>query len=247
MKITVNLENWPQNFCSADRGQLTPIEQYQNVLFKREDKFQPKLLGNANGSKLRVIVDTLLANYKMFQQRGIKLHSKSMSHTLYNCVVVCNMLNIPITNCGEIGERYEGLCNVMPRQMYDLSDAIEFNQRKLDRSLIDSRGIVKQFENIPTNIKTIVVASGSGVTASIVQKHLPWIHVVAVGNKPINNPKIEFHYYNDSIADYPQPFEMDDKFERRMWNYVNHNMPELLNETTLIWVTGNYNFLRFNQ
>ena len=74
MKITVNLENWPQNFCSADRGQLTPIEQYQNVLFKREGEF-----------------------------------------------------------------------------------------------------------------------------------------------------------------------------ERRMWNYVNHNMPELLNETTLIWVTGNYNFLRFNQ
>ena len=247
MKITVNLENWPQNFCSADRDQLTPIEQYQNVLFKREDKFQPKLLGNANGSKLRVIVDTLLANYKMFQQRGIKLHSKSMSHTLYNCVVVCNMLNIPITNYGEIGERYEGLCNVMPRQMYDLSDAIEFNQRKLDRSLIDSRGIVKQFENIPTNIKTIVVASGSGVTASIVQKYLPWIHVVAVGNKPINNPKIEFHYYDDTITDYPQPFQMDDKFERRMWNYVNHNMPELLNETTLIWVTGNYNFLRFNQ
>lgn len=247
MKITANLENWPQNFCSVDRGQLTPIEQYQNILFKREDKFRPKLLGNANGSKLRVIIDTMLANYKMFQQRGIKLHSKSMSHTLYNCVAVCNMLNIPITNYEEVGERYEGLCNVMPRQMYDLSDAVEFNQRKLDRGLIDSRGIVKQFENIPTNIKTIVVASGSGVTASIVQKHLPWIRVVAVGNKPINNPKIEFHYYNDSIADYPQPFEMDDKFERRMWNYVNHNMPELLNETALIWVTGNYNFLRFNQ
>lgn len=246
MKITANLENWPQNFCSAERSQLTPVEQHQNVLFKREDKFQPRVLGNANGSKLRVIIDTLLANYEMFQQRGIKLHSKPMSHTLYNCVVVCNMLNIPITNYGEVGERYEGLCNVMPRQMYELSDAIEFNQRKLDRSLIDSRGIVKQLENIPTNIKTIVVASGSGVTASIIQKYLPWVKVVAVGNKPINNPKIEFHYYDDTVTDYLQPFRLDNKFERRMWNYVNHNMPELLNETTLIWVTGNYNFLRLN-
>lgn len=244
MKITVDLENWPQNFCSHDRDQLTPVEQYGNVLFKREDKFNPKLLGKANGSKLRVIIDTLLSNYSLFKDSGIKLHSKPLSHTLYNCVIVCNMLNIPITNYGEIDDVYKDICSTAPRHLYDLSNAIEFNQRKIDRSLIDGRGIIKQFENIPAYIDRIIVASGSGVTASVLKKYLPWVKVIAIGNKPIGNSNIEFHFYDDSIPDYPQPFELDDKFERRMWNYVNHNMAEKMNERTLVWITGNYNFLR---
>lgn len=219
---------------------LTPIEEFDGWLFKREDKFKPLDDSDINGSKCRLILHNLMLRadeIAFFYDRKISLKSKGfLSHSYHTNLAIANKLDFKIVT-DESG--------------------FNMNQRNNDPNHFCYDSIIKQVENIPKDLDCFVIACGSCQTLYGVLKgfkvynNLPK-RIVAIGNKPYNSICYEYireygvEFYNRTEHTYElvePPIQLDFKHEKRAWGFMKSCL-DIPSGKNLFWVTGNYNFLR---
>ena len=250
-------------------NKLTPIEEYNNMLFKREDLFQRNFKGfKLNGSKLRSILDTLIIKKELIASKYsncIKIKAEEGSHTLINILYACNQLGITIINTKKIHSpiwidlikdslyKEENCC-------YDLAPYFAMNQRYTVPNHFSYTANIEQVSNIPRGLDNIIISYGSSQTLIALLKGIKQYgnipkRIIAIGNKE-PNPLVFYEGFPcDHIIrcwkdyDLPKitpPIDLDSRFELNAWRYLQkyETYPEIKNKKNLFWITGNYNFLR---
>ena len=223
---------------------LTPIEQYGDWFFKRDDKHH--VIDQANGSKARMIHDTIeyfLPKIQSEYQNTVKTKNQQNTHTFYNMEAICK----------KFGVKY---VNYTDTDSYNQSKFYPMQQRMKSTDFFYYDSTIAQVENIPANLDNLVVSCGSCQTLYAIMQGLIKFnnkprYLIAVCNKAINpicEPYIShfnFYQYDRTQFQYDvidSPFDMDTIHELKCWSFVNQKVK--LSGSKLMWITGNYNFLR---
>lgn len=239
------------------------------ITFIREDQYKP-FNNQLNGSKLRLIVDTISKYHKIYN--GLKIRANLQSHTLANLSFVCKMFEVPLM-CflkdfetdikNPLFKYYQAQYDVLflPIEYYNrLVEYKPFNQRELVPLQVVYDDIIDQVQKVPVNLDYFAIATGSchtlnGILQGFDKYNNHPNNIIIVSNKSlpvwlqkvksnIFDYNIKDHYKLDYTQEIKYPFEMDDKFESKMWRFINQYRPDVLQMNTCFWITGNYNFLR---
>lgn len=167
--------------------ELTPVEEYNNILFKRDDKFEPWSDLPLNGGKVRQAIsliennldniklrnNTIISATSVHSPQGVILAKVAKEYGL-NCVLaiggVKNISNNPLMlKAQELGAKIEivssfGYNSVLFDKVKKYNGflvAFGMNAKEHKNSIITP--IAKQVENIP-EIDNLVIPVGSAVT-----------------------------------------------------------------------------------
>lgn len=241
---------------------LTPIEEHDGWLWKRDDYFIMDGLPEVNGTKLRFLRDTL-EKWLFTGYNVIAVRADRYSHSL------CTLTRL----ASHYGKQIVNVATEEEFQALDHEDhVLGIRQSRDGAHRYDYHGIMNQCGNIPENVRNIIVPCGSGHTLYGIMRGLQGrsarTRVYAIGNKPLAalgiGPELmrlaltagmELVYLNRrrDRPDYGErmdtrgiaPIPLDTHHELNAYLYAKEMLSDLLREQKILfWVVGNYNFLR---
>lgn len=239
---------------------VTPIEEYEGWLWKREDLFTVEGVSEINGSKTRFLKNTL---------------EKHLPEK-YSDIIICAETNShSFHTLSRLAQHYDkNLINIRPREKWasfvNKTNELFIWQAKEDSKKYEYGGIIATCSNLPNYIENLIVSCGSGHTLYGILKGLHRygfnknLRVFAIGNKPfwelgiskdigafISYSGINLVYLNrcqdNEVREghkYQPSLSLDVEHELQTYRYVKEKLSNIIQgQKTLFWVTGNYNFL----
>lgn len=248
---------------------LTPIEEHDGWLWKRDDYFTIDGLAEVNGTKLRFLRDAL-KKWQFTDYDTIAVVAQPRSHSLFTLRQLAELYKKRLVIAGDACE-FQELAN--EENVLPIWQARDNNDHYSYYSIAD------QCMNIPDVVENIIVPCGSGHTLYGIMRGLmdrssefrKRFRVYGIGNKPLARMAIgqalmqmalasgiELVYLNRrrDRPDYSErmdvqgmsPIPLDTHHELNAYLYAKEMLADLLygRRKTLFWVVGNYNFLRRN-
>lgn len=239
---------------------LTPIEEHDGWLWKREDYFTMDGIARANRDTLQ--------KWQFTNYDTIAVYANPCSHSLFTLRNLAGYYNKRLINAKSEREF---------RELDKEEHVLAIRQARDAQYRYDYYGIAEQCANIQDDVRNIIVPCGSGHTLYGIMRGLAnrspgfreRLRVYGIGNKPLDKlgigPElvrlalisgIELVYLNRrrDRTDYPErmdtrgmsPLPLDTHHELNACLYAREMLSDLLHgrRKTLFWVVGNYNFFR---
>jgi threonine dehydratase len=273
--------------------ELTPVESYNQIYYKRDDLYKPFDIP-LNGGKIRQCqclvsdnLDLIRSEYNSHivtatnvdSPQGLIVANVAKQFNLKCSVFYGNVSEKTLTESKIIngirdtGAEVRSIAKigydaVLYKRMTEMQKQTNFFIIKFGINLENSTSIIDcisdQVENIPDNLKNLLIPTGSGIMAGAIlqgvrkyNKKIENIYVVQIAGydrtEKINSISLFSNYIYIKDKTYPynrkvtekitDSFELDNIYEAKAHKYMKLNINTGENDT-LFWVVGNANYIR---
>lgn len=227
-------------------NELTPIEQYDNILLKRDDLFIPYEINGVNGGKLRQCImllqdqgkDKHIYTYSSLDSPQSPITAAVSKDLKLPCTVYYGGTNInsamkhhmarlssyygaeinTTVNSGRHSVLHHAIKEIVTNNDFIVEYGINL---ELHHNILLS-AVANQVENIPNNLNNLVIICGSGITAAGVIIGLKKFNkevknIILVATAPNRTEKIK---QLTSLYDAYRPFTIEDLFHQPGFSYT---------------------------
>ena len=232
---------------------LTPIEEYDHILFKRDDLFMPFPNEKINGGKVRQAINLIYHNLDLIRNEYNSKVATSCGIHVANRIANYSFDSVVSFHLRELRDEGQG------KNFFIIKFGID-----IDRNPVVIDCIANQVENLPDNLDNLVIPCGSGITSGAILrgikkygKKVKAIYVVHVSSEDRRNiiKKIEdsvpyiyvkgtgYRYGQEVKITVDEKLNLDSIYEAKAFDWMTKHI-DSKKERTLFWCVGNANFYR---